>query len=94
MQQSLKQLVQELENENEELERPEWQPGLDRADRVPSVVAKVVEEIGSNTLLAEAALHWIRTKKQEMVQGQLVTLYGPEHLERLKQKLEQKESSP
>lgn len=50
------------------------------------VVRVLIQEIGKDPLLAEAALAWVRQKKQEAVAATLSVYYTPEQLEAMRQK--------
>ena len=46
-------------------------------------VLKIVEELGSDQILIEAALKWVRTKKKEMTLAKIKALYTQEELNEL-----------
>lgn len=54
--------------------------------QIPPAALKVIAELGDDTLLAEAALVWIRQKKQEAIGALLGTYYTAEQLEAMRQK--------
>ena len=61
--------------------------------RIPSQVLALVQEIGSDALLADAALQWVRQKKQEVTLATLVALRGSEWVERETERIRSEQGS-
>ena len=82
---SLTDLLRERESEDAQ----EWTPSLLEAPEkqlLPQVV-KLAQEIGTDEVLAEAALAWIREKKQQITIAKLVALRGQAYVDALIEKL-------
>ena len=82
---SLTDLIREREAEDAQ----EWTPSLLEATEkqlLPQVV-KLAQEIGTDEVLAEAALAWIREKKQQITIAKLVALRGQGYVDALIEKL-------
>ncbi len=88
MRSSLAAQLAEIEGNNE---AEDWEPTLQPHNHTPPVVAKLVNEIGADAVLAEATLAWVRKKKQQIQMAQLVALFGEEYVEQLKQRLIQEQ---
>ena len=68
----------------------EWMPTVPGAEpaNLPPAMVKLAQEIGTDEVLAEAALAWVRSKKQDVTKAKLVALYGQDAVQSMTEKLE------